>query len=277
MGYSTDFEGVLKTDKPLTLEEAKFINMFSGTRRMKRNPKIASKLPDSIREVVGLPIGKEGGYFVGGRGSFGQSDDASVIDHNAPPKGQPGLWCQWIVDPAGTDPENPEDLSTIGWDGGEKFYNYIEWIEYLIKHFLAPWGYKVNGTIDWSGEECTDHGTIYVEDNVVRTSDDQPEDTTYADTLMTQFGLAQGWDDASKLGICLSFINSQPLEHAFKEHLLQVVEDESETEDDAEELCEKCDTPKKWFMHMCPNNPTAVETYGCPKCDDICGLCHEDS
>jgi hypothetical protein len=71
----------------------------------------------------------------------------------------PGYWCQWQPSKDGTE---------IEWDGGEKFYNYEEWLEYLIQHFLEPWGYVLNGTVKWSGEDAEDIGSITVTDNVVR-------------------------------------------------------------------------------------------------------------
>lgn len=103
MGYTTEFEGVIKVDPPLSQEEMYYLTMFSDTRRMKRN---------------------SGPYFVGGEG-YGEGD---VIDSNSPPIGQPGLWCQWIPTDDGTG---------IEWDGGEKFYNAAEWMQYLIDHFFG--------------------------------------------------------------------------------------------------------------------------------------------
>jgi hypothetical protein len=55
------------------------------------------------------------------------------------------------------------------WDGNEKFYHYAEWLEYLIGHFLAPWGYTLNGTVKWVGEDPADSGVIEVENNRVTT------------------------------------------------------------------------------------------------------------
>jgi hypothetical protein len=52
-------------------------------------------------------------------------------DDDSPPNGQPELYCQWTP--------NKEGI-TIEWDTGEKFYGYIEWIEYLINQFLKKWG-----------------------------------------------------------------------------------------------------------------------------------------
>jgi hypothetical protein len=166
MGYTTDFNGEFSLNKPLLKEHADYLNSFASTRRMKRDENIVNgsafriALADPVRVAAGLPGGNEGAYFVGGTGHFGQDEDASVLSHNSPPNGQPGLWCQWVPYHDGT---------AILWDGGEKFYNYVEWIEYLIEHFLAPWGYELNGEVYWFGEDRDDNGVICIEKNVVKT------------------------------------------------------------------------------------------------------------
>ncbi len=38
------------------------------------------------------------------------------------------------------------------WNGAEKFYNYVEWLQYLIDKILAPRGYTLNGECQWFGE-----------------------------------------------------------------------------------------------------------------------------
>ena len=68
----------------------------------------------------------------------------------------PGTWCQWTI----------ED-GVLQWDGGEKFYNYVEWLRYLIDNFFEKWNIKLNGTIKWRGEYMSDIGKIIVEDNKV--------------------------------------------------------------------------------------------------------------
>lgn len=73
--------------------------------------------------------------------------------------GFPGFWCDWVPTEDGTGLEH---------NGNEKFYNYVEWLEYIIEHFVKPWNLKLNGEIEWRGEEWEDTGTIYVEDNIVR-------------------------------------------------------------------------------------------------------------
>lgn len=158
MGYTTDFEGSFSLDKPLTTEHATYLRTFSATRRMKRDPMKAKDMIDPHRLAVGLPVGDDSEFFVGGLGYAGQENDSSVIEFNRPPAGQPGLWCQWV--PGRGD-------SSIEWDGGEKFYAYVEWIRYLIEKFLAPWGYTLSGTVKWHGEDHDDMGRIVVENNKV--------------------------------------------------------------------------------------------------------------
>lgn len=158
MGYTTDFYGKFTVEPALRPEHAEYLRAFAETRRMKRN---AEKLPsDPKRAAVGLPVGSEGAYFVGGGGFAGQDHHASILNYNAQPEGQPGLWCQWVPTPDGDGLE---------WDGREKFYNYVEWLKYFIAHFLAPWGYTVNGMVEWQGEDRFDVGRIKVSDNVVKT------------------------------------------------------------------------------------------------------------
>jgi uncharacterized protein (TIGR02996 family) len=142
----------------LRFEHAAYLTAFNETRRMKRDPAKAALLPDPVRLAVGLSVGEDGAYFVGGRGFHGQDDDESILDHNSPPGDQPGLWCQW---------RPSEDGTAIVWDGGEKFYDYVEWLEYLILHFLNPWAYVLNGKVRWQGEVNEDRGVITVINNRV--------------------------------------------------------------------------------------------------------------
>jgi hypothetical protein len=159
MGYTTEFTGHFKVTPALDSTHMAYINAFSDTRRMTRDVEKASNLPDTIREKVGLPIGKEGGYFVGGGDDFGQEHDLSIVDYNNPPNGQPSLWCQWVA----------IDNEHIGWNDTEKFYEYILWIKYLITNFLKPWGYIINGEVEWQGEDSRDIGKIIAKDNKVTT------------------------------------------------------------------------------------------------------------
>lgn len=161
MGYTTDFYGHFAVTKPLSLAQVSYLKKFAETRRMKRNPELAARLPDPAREAIGLPIGNEGGYFVGGTGECGQDEDASVADYNSPPSDQPSQWCQW---------EPSEDGARIEWNGAEKFYRYVEWLQYIIQHFLIPWDCVLNGEVEWEGEDPADVGVIRVSNNRIEAS-----------------------------------------------------------------------------------------------------------
>lgn len=144
MGYSTDFEGKLKFNKQLSLDDHTFLTKLAGTRRMARN--------------VDAKYGVEGEFYVDGKGDFGQNGEDNVIDGNRSPRTQPGLWLQWVP---------TEDGWYLEWDGGEKFYEYVEWLEYLITMVFEPKGYILNGEIEWRGEDFDDSGKIIVTDNIV--------------------------------------------------------------------------------------------------------------
>lgn len=188
MGYSTEFKGVFNLDKELTQEHSEYLKAFALTRRMKRDEIKLSDYPDPVREKVNLPIGKDGAYYVGGGGFRGQDDDDNILDYNKPPgqvhyetnniikdvqrtisenekrkkEGlcQPSLWCKWVPTSNGMG---------IEWSEEEKFYDYIDWIKYLISHFLKPWGYTLNGKVKWQGERMEDRGIIMIADNTVTT------------------------------------------------------------------------------------------------------------
>jgi hypothetical protein len=191
MGYTTDFNGSFELSRPATAEEREYVNRIADTRRMQRD---VTKLMELYKGEHGNPFAKDktnadevygfkGEYFAMNDGNMGQSNDASVIDHNAASGEiawkdyngdwekrdemqkainadiikQPGLWCQWRLD----------DETTLAWDGSEKFYNYIEWLQYLIAHFFEPWGIKLNGEVTWQGEDNADIGKIIVKDNEI--------------------------------------------------------------------------------------------------------------
>ena len=149
MGYTTNFQGKFKINKPVDFKTAKLFRGISTTRRMKRR---------------GLPkkYGIEGEFYCKDREDSGQSTTPSqgeIVEYNNPPSTQPGLWCQW---------ELQEDNQTIQWDGNEKFYMYVEWLEYIIEKILAPKGYVVKGKVDWEGEDRKDNGIITVTNNKIK-------------------------------------------------------------------------------------------------------------
>jgi len=164
MGYSTDFNGSFELSRPATEKEQNYINGFSGSRRMGRDVHTLAGLykgkhghptpEDNTPEAI---YGVQGEYFAFDDGEFGQSKDDSILDYNRPPSTQPGLWCQWVLD-------SPDELT---WDGDEKFYEYVAWLQYLIKNFFEVWKIKLNGEVTWNGDDPSDIGKIIVKDNVV--------------------------------------------------------------------------------------------------------------
>ena len=144
MGYTTEFEGSIRVEPPLSAEEVSYLVKFSDTRRMNR---------------------RNGPYYV--------EDDAwnskDIINSNSPPDGQPGLWCQWIP---------TEDGEAIEWNGSEKFYDSAQWMKYLIEHFIGSepkarkeldflTGHVCNGEIRAQGEDPNDRWKLIVKDNKV--------------------------------------------------------------------------------------------------------------
>jgi len=184
MGYNSFFSGKLQLSRPLTKKEKSYINNFSRSRRMKRD---VNKLMELYKGKFGYPFatektaesiyGVDGEYFVPDDSNRGQEEDESIIDYGTPPgqfvpgtfnpekleeqnelricegSCQPGSWCQWVITEKGDE---------LAWDEGEKFYNYIEWLSYLIAHFFERWDVKLNGIIYWEGEEPEDKGKIEV-------------------------------------------------------------------------------------------------------------------
>lgn len=214
MGYTTNFNGKLNLSRMATKAEFDYINAFSTTRRMHRNPETLYQkfkgqfglIPD-IKQLLtptqlkhanalnktGIQLdmstvpdnrtaieiyGDQGQFFAHPKGE----DRIGVVDYNKPPgqistidwlrswktnqklkkdgKCQPGLWCKWCITP---------DCKYLEWDGSEKFYDYVEWLQYLITNFFQPWGIKLNGQIKWSGEDTSDVGIIIVKNNKVTT------------------------------------------------------------------------------------------------------------
>lgn len=146
MGYHTDFFGHFSLNRKLDKETFEYLKKFANTRRM-------------ARSMVGFGI--EGEFYVDGKGYMGQEEDATVINGGRPPSTQPGLWCQWVP---------CEDGMGIEWDGGEKFYEYEAWLNYIINNFLSPKGYILNGSVRFQGEDSDDQGWILVSNNEVRKS-----------------------------------------------------------------------------------------------------------
>lgn len=75
-------------------------------------------------------------------------------------KDMPREYLQWHI---------KSDKQHLSWDGGEKFYGWLEWMKWLSVNFFAARGYTLNGTIKWQGEERDDNGLLIVKNNIVTT------------------------------------------------------------------------------------------------------------
>src|SRR4029077_14444919 len=112
MGYTTDFSGQFAVTPALKPEHKAYLEAFNHTRRVKQDAAKSAELTDLVRIAAGLlDVGPEGAYYVGITINYGQDSSPDVLDHNVPPIGQPGLWCQWTANDEGT---------AIVWDEGEK-------------------------------------------------------------------------------------------------------------------------------------------------------------
>lgn len=81
--------------------------------------------------------------------------------HEHPGSGYPDYpWCQWLPNELGT--------AIVYTDSEISGYEAAAWLAYLADTFLALWGYTMNGSAKWSGEEGGDLGIIVCRDNEVR-------------------------------------------------------------------------------------------------------------
>lgn len=105
-------------------------------------------------------------------------------------KGMPDSYCQWTL---------TKDFSGIHWDGGEKFYDYVEWAQWIIDKILTPANIALYGEIEFFGEDSSDIGKLVIADGKVKSIEFAViRDDSIADLLaFKRFVLAH--DDGSHL------------------------------------------------------------------------------
>lgn len=169
MGYTTSFTGKLSFDKPVDEKTAAYLTAFFKTRHVIRDTNTLSmilksnhiNLEDVTPVMSGIQsVGEQGKFFIK---PFDNNKvpypDISVINDNEPPADCPSLWCDFAI--------SQKENSLYMLDG--KNYAYIKWLKWLINYIIAPAGYKLNGRIEYDGEDWNDHGFIEVTDNQIRT------------------------------------------------------------------------------------------------------------
>lgn len=155
MAYETTITGEFAIRPPLSAAHLAYLQAFSRTRHMRCATRALKKRPDPLREAAGLPLGRGGAYFVGGLDLL-TLGLATVTNSLKPPHGQPNLSCKWTP---------TSDGRALVWQGSGAHYE--EWLSYLLKHFLLPWGYVLCGRVEWQGKRPTDRGVIRIEENML--------------------------------------------------------------------------------------------------------------
>lgn len=169
MGYTTEFIGKFTFNKEPSKDLVEYINRFADTRHVKRDVEETKKIfPDWERRSWKGKPGAFAEFFlmpddevVIEREDYldmtGYKKRNGILDNDNPPETQPGLWCHWIINKRGE----------LVWSGAEKFYKYVEWLEYLIKNFFEPEGLVLSGRCFYAGERMSDWGYICVKNNSV--------------------------------------------------------------------------------------------------------------
>ncbi len=172
------FRGHFKCTPFLNPDQIAYLTAFSRSRRMTWNGDTLADVDDPLREAVDISgPGKYGEFYVGhaydafiptvGDLTYfntppGQATDFDVGYGPGDERAQPGLWCQWVPTPDG---------EAIVWNQGEKFRNFVEWIEYLIRWFVSRWNVTLNGRVTWQADGAYDIGNINIRDNQVFATD----------------------------------------------------------------------------------------------------------
>jgi hypothetical protein len=74
-----------------------------------------------------------------------------------------GYSCDWELN---------DDLRSITWNGMEKFYDYVEWMQHIVDSLKSEFDVDVTGTVYYWGESHDDHGVLKVVDGKVLQIDD---------------------------------------------------------------------------------------------------------
>ena len=129
MGYTTEFCGTIAVTPALPLE---FIERWNKATEGTPGKRYVSSYRDGV------------------------SDEPDMLPGF--PGRKPRAWCQWVL------VANQDDAYTgIEWDGNEKFYDYINWLQFLVAAIrnVEP-DAEFEGFIEWDGEEHGDIGALRV-------------------------------------------------------------------------------------------------------------------
>lgn len=160
-------------DQKIKKELVIYLNNFFETRRMKRdNDLIKAIYPNWNELCFHGNLGIDGEYFTPNptENENGQNMDKSILEYSFPPSTQPRLWCDWCIYPEIKNKDKSDKVSAyLAWDQSDKFYDYVEWLKYLIKHFFIPSGLSITGVILAIGEQIEEATYIIAKNNQIQT------------------------------------------------------------------------------------------------------------
>lgn len=169
MGYSTSFYGTIDISPALSEDMFKYIRKFSNVRHVKRD---VATIP-SLNDGEGLSFcfngnpGTDGCYYVG----EDRTVDSPTSDADEPLDGL-SHWCDFSVSTTG---------DALVWTKCSDTKNGLEWITFLIEHFLKPLGHVCNGKMECQGDEFDDQWELCVENNKVTRKEVVPTVMLYLD------------------------------------------------------------------------------------------------
>ena len=164
MGYDTYFNGEFELDRLLTDDQREFLDLWLSGDHVARDADLLKSAACSKQNLeclnlldrLGMEPGEECVNYIG------HPNDGAETGHD--PHSLPGRHCYWQISPRG---------ATISCERGSSFL-YVEWLTYIIEHFIKPWGYTLNGEVYWDGDQNDDRGKIEVIDNVITVYDEEP-------------------------------------------------------------------------------------------------------
>jgi hypothetical protein len=190
MGYNTKFKGSLKLSKTLTKEQQKWFNDWTTIRKKHYD---SNKLMEHYKGVGSLDgdYGENGEFFGYIPNELRDGDNVWKSDYsqwvngssdlmfpiegknNDSPSNQPSLWNNWMI--VGDE---------LFYNDGDKFYGYIEWLEYIRTKILSKWGitFEDGYKIKWRGEDKGDRGSIVYENGELI-------DNNFSDSEILEFEL----------------------------------------------------------------------------------------
>ena len=190
----------LVIEPALQEKHREYLMAFARTRRVCRDPELALKMPDPLREAVDLPIGSDAAYFVGGTGLRGQDIDSSVTEQNKGPHAQPSVFCGWQPNWKGDELVYEKESG----DGEE----VLDWLQYVILKFLARWEYSVSGRGIIQGEDIEERYEFEIRGAMVVAKDiggyaDIPEGSPDGDDKTVPLVVLEDGDTYSGLDGCV--------------------------------------------------------------------------